>query len=107
MSASRSLLPAACLATVALAVAGLLAPHPASPGARAARPAPPSVDDVPRIDPNMVEVNRRTREALDACHARGPQGAGVLVVVAPGRDGKLTVRLRRNAAGVCAYRVDD
>ena len=99
MSPGRSLLPAACLATVALAAAGLLAPHPAPPR--------PSIAEVPRIDPNMVEVNRLTREALDACHARGANGPGVLVVVAPGRDGKLTVSLHRNAAGVCAYRVDD
>jgi hypothetical protein len=31
----------------------------------------------------------------------------VLVVIAPGRDGRPTIHLRGNAPGVCAYRVDN
>ncbi len=102
----RPLLPAACVVTVVLAAVALLLPHPAPAAQPRVRPPAPSIDDVPRIDPNMVAVNRRTREALDACQARGPTGAGVLVVIAPRRDGRLGVSFHHNARGVCAYRVD-
>jgi hypothetical protein len=102
----RGLLPAVWVVTVVLAALALLVPHPLAAAQPRARPPAPSIDDVPRIDPNMVAVNRRTREALDACQARGPEGAGVLVVIAPRRDGRLGVSLHHNARGVCAYKVD-
>lgn len=103
----RGLLPGACAATLAVSALALLLPHPA-PTVQPHPPyAAPSIADVPRVDPAVLAVNRRTRAALDACQARAPAGRGVLVVIAPGRDGRPTIHLRGNAPGVCAYRVDN
>lgn len=89
---------AGLLGTLAVAAGALLA----GPVAGASHATAPGV--VPRVDPRMAAINRRTRELLDQCHAR-TAAAGVLVVVTTASDGRLGLVIRPAPRGVCAYRV--